>query len=284
MLRTLVLLGGLCVCAYVPAWALAGGGSRSVAKERASAAQEHGGAAPRSGASSGIRSVGLKASFSPERLGAGTTLHLSFQVAAHGSTPVPLIGIELLYPNELGLATSDLGLESCSVSRLEASGLGGCPENSLMGHGSATVEVPLSGDAVAEKARVTVLAGPVENGHLGLLFYVNGGYPVIAELVFPGLVLPAQSPFGGVLDAKLPLVPSVPEGPDAAMVRLETELGPNKLIYHERVDGKLIAFRPTGILLPRSCPAGGFPFAVHLSFADGASSSASTTVPCPKKG
>ena len=35
------------------------------------------------------------------------------------------------------------------------------------------------------------------------------------------------------------------------------------------------------VLVPRSCPAGGFPFAASFAFADGSSASASATVACP---
>jgi hypothetical protein len=231
----------------------------------------------------GAHAVRLTASFSPERLGAGTTLSLGFEVAARaGQIPSALTEVELFYPAELGLGTSDLGLETCLPARLQADGLAGCPANSRMGYGSGLVEVALSTDVVLEHVSVTVISAPVQDGHLGLLFFASGEVPVLAELVFPGFVLPAQAQFGGLLAASLPLVPSVPGGPDAALVRLQTTLGPRHITYYERVKGKTVAFHPEGIRLPTHCPRGGFPFAVRLSFQDGTSASADTAVPCPR--
>jgi hypothetical protein len=229
--------------------------------------------------------VKLEATFTPERLGAGTTVHVGFQIAARaGQAPSPVTGIQLRYPHGLGLASSDLGLETCAPTLLEVSGLTACPTDSLMGRGSAVVEVPSRTDSVLEQARVTLVSGPVQNGHLDLLYFVSGDLPVLARLVFPGLVLPTSLPFGGNLETKLPLVQSVPEGPDVALTQMQTTIGPSGITYTERVKGRLISFHPKGILLPSSCPNGGFPFAVRLSFQDGASARAGTRVPCPAKG
>lgn len=229
--------------------------------------------------------VRLKAAFSPERLGTSTTLEIGFHVEdPPAAAPSPVVAVELLYPSDLGIGASGLGLESCTVARLEEFGVAGCPQDSVMGHGNAIVEVPLSADVVLEKAQITLIAGAVSEGHLGLIFYASGEHPVIAQLAFPGIVLPAPAPFGGNLEAQLPLVPSVPEGPDAALIQLETSLGPQHITYHEEVKGRLVSFHPKGILLPTRCPRGGFPFAAHLTFEDGAESSASAHVRCPRRG
>jgi hypothetical protein len=227
--------------------------------------------------------VKLTAKFTPERLGAGTTVHVGFNVTtAAGRAPSPVTVIELLYPHELGIGSSDLGLETCSPSTLKQNGPAGCPTDSLMGRGSAVVSVPIRTDSVREQVRVTLISGPVENGHIGLLFFANGDLPVLAGLVFPGLLATAQPPFGGLLETKLPPVPSVPEGPNVALTQMQTTIGPSGITYEEQVDGKTIFFHPKGILLPDSCPRGGFPFKIHLDFQDGARAGASTAVPCPR--
>jgi hypothetical protein len=188
--------------------------------------------------------------------------------------------VRLFYPAELGIATSELGQESCTAAVLESQGVPGCPADSLMGHGSALVEVPFGPRRVFESAPITILSAPVREGELGLLFYASGDFPVIANLVFSGVVLSAGGAYGGVLDTRLPLVPSVPEGPDVALVGLQTTIGPNGITYYEKVGGKTVAFKPSGLLLPRRCPRGGFPFAVRLRFQDGTLARASTAVPC----
>lgn len=227
--------------------------------------------------------VRLTAGFAPERLGAGTTVHLGFQLAVPpGQIPPPLTELGVLYPAELGIATSSLGLENCTAAQLEEAGLAGCPANSLMGRGSALVDVPFTLGPVLEKVRITLLSGPVQEGHLGLLFFADGESPVIAQLIFPGLVLPAQAPFGGILETQLPLVHTVPEGPNAAVVSMQTTIGPSHITYYRRSHGRRVGFQPRGILLPSRCPHRGFLFTIQLGFQNGAHAEASTTVPCPR--
>jgi hypothetical protein len=228
--------------------------------------------------------VKLTASFSPDRLGAGTTIRVGFRVAyASGEAPLPATEIQFFLPVGLGIATSELGLENCLPSQLELEGRAACPSNSLMGHGSAVTAVPFGSRFVTERTSVTLFSGPVQNGHPQLLFVASGEYPVIAEVIFGALVLPAGPRFGGLIDTKLPLVPSVPDGPDVALLGLQTTIGPAGITYHENVNGRIVSFRPRGILLPRSCPHGGFPFAVHLSFSDGSGAGANAAVPCPRR-
>jgi hypothetical protein len=230
-------------------------------------------------------SVRLTAAFSPERLGAATTIRTSLRVIPPaGRPPLPVTEFELRYPNELGFGTSELGLETCLPAQLEAHGSAGCPGNSLMGHGSALVEVPFGPRKVLEKAPVTIYSRPVREGKLGLLFLASGKLPVIANLVFGAFVRHAREPFGGLIDTSLPLVPSVPRGPYVALVGLQSTIGPDGITYRERVNGRTVAFHPRGMLLPPHCPRGGFPFAARLTFADGSNASATTAVPCPRGG
>ena len=183
------------------------------------------------------RTVKLLASFSPERLGAGTTISFGLRIAtAPGHAPSPVTDIELLLPSGLGIASSDLGLETCTPAELERDGLAGCPPDSLMGRGSAAAEVPFGAAFVTEQAPVELFSGPLQDGHPQLLFFASGEYPVLASFIFGALVLPAKAPFGGVLNTTLPLVPGVPEGPDVALVRLQTTIGaqPHHLLRTRR--------------------------------------------------
>lgn len=236
-------------------------------------------------AASADQSVHLTAALTPERLGAGTTIHFGFTVLVPpGQVPVPISQIDLLYPEGLGIATSGLGIATCTTAVLEAQGPPGCPRDSVIGYGFALVEVPFGPQLLQETARTTTFMAPVSNGRLGLLFYASGESPVAAQLVFPGLVLPAVDPFGGDLNALLPLVPTLPEAPDAALVKLTTTLGPSHITYFEFKKGQTIPYHPQGILLPSRCPSGGFRFAARFLFADDAHASAYATVACPAAG
>jgi hypothetical protein len=228
------------------------------------------------------QSVRLKATFRPEILGHGTTLGFDFRILApHGHVPSPVIAIALRYPNDLGIELSGLGLDTCRQSTLDAFGLGACPPNSRMGSGAATVEIPVGPEIVRETAGVTIVRAPVKNGRFALIFYADGTSPVLAQLSLPALLLQAASPFGGKVDIHLPLVPSLPESPNIALVHLRSTIGPAHLTYYDRVHGRRIAYRPRGIQLPKSCPRGGFPFAATFAFFNGRRSTARTTVPCP---
>jgi hypothetical protein len=228
------------------------------------------------------QSVRLDVALTPERLGQGTTIGFGFRIATPARrVPPPLTRVEISYPVEFGFALSELGLSTCSAWTLEVAGPEGCPANSLMGHGTALAEIPVGPSILEETASVTIVRSAEHNGHLGLLVYAEGETPVSAQIVFPGLILPAAPPFGGHVDMSVPLVPSLPNGPDVAIVRFRSTLGPRHLRYNEHVHGRLVEYEPRGIPLPARCPPGGFVFAAKFGFVDGSHASASTAVPCP---
>jgi hypothetical protein len=227
-------------------------------------------------------SVSLSATVSPERLGSATAVSTSLQITpARGRAALPVSEVQLLYPVGLGFGSSELGLEECLPSRLQARGPAGCPANSLVGDGSAVVEVPFGPRVVREQAPMRIFSQPVSRGRIGLLFVAMGRSPVIANLAFSGFVAKARSPFGGLIETILPPIASVPKGPNVAIVGLRTTIGSRSIVYHERVHGKVLAFHPKGMLLPRHCPRGGFPFAVHVKFSDDSTATARTAVRCP---
>jgi hypothetical protein len=224
----------------------------------------------------------LQASFSPDRLGAATTISFSFHLStAEGTAPPPMTALDLHLPAGMNYTATTLGLATCDPAKLAARGLAGCPANSRLGHGSALVEVPFGVGSGHEIPEIQAVAGPSPNGNLVVLFYANGLFPVYAQLAFSGEVLPDTGRFGSQLDANVPLVTSVPGGPDVSIVSVQTTIGPNQLTYYRRVHGRLQSFRPRGVAVPERCPRGGFPFAAQFSFLDGSTTSATTTVPCP---
>jgi hypothetical protein len=227
--------------------------------------------------------VTLHASFTPDRLGAETTVRLTLRIPPSPSgLPQPVTGIDIRYPSQLGFADSELGLQTCRRERLESRGWAGCPHDSLMGEGSALVEVPFASRTIVERAPLRVFSQPVQHDLLGLLFAARGRSPVIADLVFGASVLDAAAPFGGLIDAVLPIVPAVPKGPDVVLRELQTTIGPPGLRYSERVKGRLVTFKPKRMLLGLRCPRGGYPFAASVRFADGSTAATRTRVPCPR--
>jgi hypothetical protein len=209
----------------------------------------------------------LHASFSPNRLGTPTTIGFSFHLAtAEGTAPPPLTSMDIRMPAGMNYTSTTLGLSLCKPAVLQARGLAGCPPNSRLGYGSALVEVPFGTGAGHEVPEVQAVAGPSPSGNLVVLFYANGLYPVVAQLTFAGEVLPDSGAYGSQLATTVPLVASVPGGPN---------------VSNRRRHGRLVAFHPRGVSVPEHCHGAGFPFAADFGFQDGSRASARTTVPCP---
>jgi hypothetical protein len=224
----------------------------------------------------------LNASFSPDRLSTPTTITFGFHLATtEGTAPPPLTGIDLKMPAGMNYTTTTLGLAICQPSALVAKGLDGCPANSRLGYGSAVVEVPFGLGSGHEIPEVQALSGPSPKGNLVVLFYANGLYPVYAQLAFSGEVLPDSGEFGSQLATTVPLITSVPGGPDVSVVSVTSTIGPSHLTYYKRVHGHRVSFHPRGVSVPERCPRGGFPFAAEFTFLDGSQTSAQTKVPCP---
>ncbi len=231
-----------------------------------------------------VEQASLHASFSPDRLGAPTTIAFSFHLAtSEGLAPPPLTRLDLQMPAGLNYINTTLGLALCNPAVLVADGLAGCPANSRLGYGSAYVEVPFGTGSGHEIPEIQAVAGPSTNGNLAVLFYANGLYPVDAQLSFGGEVLPDSGRYGSQLQTNVPLVTSVPGGPDVSIVSVTSTIGPSHLTYYKYVHGRRVPFKPRGVSVPERCPRGGFPFAAEFDFQDGSSTSAQTTVSCPPK-
>lgn len=226
----------------------------------------------------------LTAKFIPERLGGRTTLEFAFSLTAPpGQVPPPLTQIELRYPDRLGLGLSGLGLTTCAAATLEAFGPAKCPPNSVMGYGAALTGIVLGSTPITETAPITIFRTPDQAGHLAVLFSAEGATPVDTRIVFPGLLLPAPAPFGGQVSVGVPLVPTLPGAPYISVIRLHATIGPRMVTYYEQAGGKTLAYTPLGILLPKSCPPHGFPFAAQFRFLDESVAKAHSTVPCPRR-
>jgi hypothetical protein len=226
----------------------------------------------------------LHTSFTPDRLGASTTIGFGFDLAStDGGSPSPLRSVALHLPPGIDYLSTTLGLAICRPADLLAHGLAGCSPNSRLGFGSAYVEVPFGQQAGHEIPNIQALMGPPHNGNIVVLFYADGREPVYAQLVFEGELIQGSSTLGGSLDTAVPLIPSVTNGPPVSIVRVRTTIGPAHLLYYERVRGREVAFHPKGVSVPAHCPRGGFPFMAQFSFQDGTSTTASSAVPCPPR-
>jgi hypothetical protein len=173
----------------------------------------------------------MSAAFTPERLGAPTTVSFGFQLEQGGQTPAPLSGIELAYPRNLGLATSGLGVSACSPAQLQVRGPVGCPPNSRMGEGTAVVGIAFGSALVKEAVQLALVAGPSPDGYLHLLVYATGKFPVEVYVILTTELLP------GRLMVTVPPIPSLPAAPYVSLTEMHLTLG-GHLTYYETVQGR----------------------------------------------
>jgi hypothetical protein len=234
------------------------------------------------GSAKAAETVALHTSFSPNRLGASTTIGFGFTIGSTtGGLPSPLTHVSLRMPKGMNYVTTTLGLAECKPEALVAKGLAGCSPNSRLGYGSAFVEVPFGTDSGHEIPEIEALMGPPHDGNIVVLFYANGLAPVYAQIVFSGELLPGEGAFGGNLDTAIPEIKSVTNGPPVSIINVKSTIGPERLTYYKRVHGRKVAYKPQGISLPLKCPSGGFPFAALFTFLDGSQVTATHSVPCP---
>jgi hypothetical protein len=222
-------------------------------------------------------------------LGSATALDVDLLLDPRRLTNAPLNEVRFEYPASLGLVSSGLGLATCirppsdfAQVLISATGLAGCPVNAVMGFGTARAVVRLvSGQVIPEYASVTLLAGPVEHGRLGLVVYVDGERPFGAKLAFAGDVGDSPAPYGGALAVRMPTIPNLQDVATVSLVELRIVIGSHAIRYRERRRGRVVTYHPDGIELPARCPRGGFPFRVRVAFADRSRRVARSRTACP---
>jgi hypothetical protein len=226
----------------------------------------------------------LHASFSPNRLGASTTIGFFFRLASTGGgIPPPLRAISLRLPPGIDYLSTTLGLAICRPAALTARGPAGCPPNSRLGSGSALVEVPFGTGAGKEIPEIQALMGPPANENIVVEFYANGLAPVLAQIVMQAELIAGSDTMPGHLDTEVPLIASVPAGPPVSILSVTARIGPAGLTYYESRHGRRVAFHPRGVSVPRHCPRGGFRFSARFTFTDATATNASYSVPCPPR-
>jgi hypothetical protein len=226
----------------------------------------------------------LETSFTPDRLGQSTTIGFGFQLAGpHGEAPPPLTNVDLKLPAGIDYVTTTLGLAICQPEVLLVQGPAGCSPNSRIGSGGAKVEVPFGTGGGEELPTIEAFMGPSRNGNIVVVFYADGRTPVAADVIFEGELVPGFGSSSASLNNAIPLIASVPGGPDVSIISVHTTIGPGNLRYYKRVHGRKVSFAPKGVSVPSTCPRGGFPFAASFSFVDATTATATSTVPCPPR-
>jgi hypothetical protein len=217
----------------------------------------------------------LSVGFRPLRLGAPTTISFAVRISRGlRKTPLPVTRVEVSYPSDLGLLTSQLGLESCDPAALVREGWRVCPPDSKMGQGRALIEVPFGPETIRERVKLRIYAAPSSDGYVHLAILAEGKEPVLARIVLAGVLLP------GRMRITIPPIITVPGTPYASLISLKASLG-GALTYYERIHGHTVAYHPPGIGLPDSCPHGGWQLIGNFTFVGGSKSRARSVIRCP---
>jgi hypothetical protein len=224
----------------------------------------------------------VTAAFSPDKLGAPTNVNGTAKIGTTtGGLPSPIVGATVMGP--AGLTVDVHGVGVCTAATLQADGPEGCPKDSKAGFGGGIGVLELEKSVIKEKFTLNFFRGPNENGHLVLLSYLNAISPVSVQLVLKAQVVQEPKPYGLGFTFEVPLIETLPGASDAAAEEIFITLGAPNAAFVEKVGGKLKTVHIKGIIVPKKCPPGGFPYETELRFADGTSNMVKGTIACPGK-
>jgi hypothetical protein len=221
-------------------------------------------------------------SFTPDRLGASSNLSITAQfVSSTGTPPSPIAKLTLYAPAGLGIDARGAG--SCTATTLARRGPSGCPANSRAGFGGGVGMIELPKAVIREPYTLDFFFAPSEHGHLALLVYASGVAPVPVELVVVAKEVPAPKPYGLGFSVEIPPISTIPGASLASVESAFATFGAANVAYYEKVHGKRKLVHLRGMVVPKSCPRGGFPTEGTIAFADGTSLTVKPTIPCPHK-
>ncbi len=210
-------------------------------------------------------------SLSPNRLGAHAALTFNIGYSdSEAAVPAAVRRTVLKFP--AGMSFSIPTLHSCSAKRLRAHGASGCSTQARLGGGHALVEGQAGSQIITEAIALSAFLGPPHNLQPTLEILGQGFTPYAQRTVLTGAVVQDEPPYGEGIIMNTPAIPTVPLEPDASIVTMSLTVGTSRRRH---------ARGPDAILVPRTCPAGGFPFAAEFTYADGSHSATTTTAPCP---
>jgi hypothetical protein len=217
-------------------------------------------------------SATLTPTLSPDRLNARGALTLAVGYAADGlGVPSPVRKAVIALPAGLGLHVPSL--RSCSPTRLRARGASGCPSQARLGSGHALVESTAGSQLITENIDLSLFIGPLQSFQPTFEMLGQGSTPLEKRILIAGTVASGDAPYGEELVMSIPPIPTLPLEPEASLASLTLTVG---------TSAHRLARAANTVVVPSSCPAGGFPFAAEFTYADGSTGKAIATVPCPR--
>jgi hypothetical protein len=223
----------------------------------------------------------VKEAFAPDRLGSATNLSITAAFASSADVPpAPVTRLTLYAP--AGLQIQAQGAGTCTEVVLERRGPAGCPTDSRVGFGGGVAVLALPDELVHEPFTLDFFFAPSEQGRLRLLAYASGVSPIGVSLVIVAREVPAPKPYGLGFSVQVPQVSTIPGAAYASVESAFATLGAANVAYFKTVHGRRTLVHLKGLVVPRVCPAGGFPTRGSVEFADGATFTVNPTIPCPR--
>ena len=210
---------------------------------------------------------------SPDLLNAKGALTLTINYGeGEDGIPLPLRRLSVKFP--IGLSLNIPAISGCPAARLRSRGPRGCAHQSELGSGHALVEAPAGSQRITEDIHLWVFLGPPQGLQPTFEVFGEGRTPLLERLVLGGTVIPASTPYGEELVMNVPPIPTLPLEPNASIANLTLTVGTS--IHRLAPDANTI-------VVPGSCPTGGFPFAGEFTYATGTIGSALATTLCPRQ-
>jgi hypothetical protein len=225
----------------------------------------------------------VSAKFTPDKLGKPTNISATATFATTtGGLPSPIEEVTAYGPAGVELKPEGVGI--CNPVKLEQTlEPGVCPKNSKAGYGGGVGTLELAKEIIKEPFTLNFYRGPNEGGQVTALVYVNAVTPVSVQLVLRLHVIHGPKPYGLGFTFKVPQIPTLPGATDASVESSFLTIGSANAAYFEKVHGKRKLVHIKGIIVPKKCPHGGFPYKTIISYWDGTSNTVTGTLPCPGK-
>jgi hypothetical protein len=207
----------------------------------------------------------------PNRLGAQGALQLNISYTGGESrVPSPVRRSVLRFPTGLGVEIPHL--RSCPIARLRAIGPKACSSQSQLGYGHALAEAEVGSQVISENIELSLFLGPFHNLEPTFEILAQGYTPFDERVVLTGTVITDRAPYGEDLVLSVPAIPTLPLESNASIVSMQLTIGTSKPRH---------PLTANTIVVPRSCPVGGFPFAAEFTYADGSTGNAQASARCP---
>jgi hypothetical protein len=228
----------------------------------------------------------VHASFTPDKLGASTNLSAT---ATFGSTTAnpqsPVVKVTAYGPAGMSIDTRGAGTCTATPATLEETGPSACPADSRVGFGNGVGLFEIAKEVLPEHFTLEFFLAPSEHGHLVMLIYVNSATPAADQKALVAREVQGPKPYGIGISFEIPISGqlTLPGAPLGWEEHVSLTLGATNVAYYKTIHGKRKLVHVKGIVLPKTCPHGGFPTEAQVGFADGTMTTTTSTVPCPGK-